>query len=325
MRITILTVPQCPNVQVMRERITAALDGCAAVIEVVEVSDEGEAARWGMAGSPTILLDGADPFSLPGTPSSVSCRLYRDADGRTDGAPSVRALREAFSGASKQQEGVGQDCCEADAFDPIGRAGRGRRAPVEYGLRLVQHAILRHFASTGRAPEAALLEPVAAEAGRTAGEVLAELDREDFLTLDPSGRIAAAYPFSAAETRHQVQLANRVRVWSMCAIDALGISAMLGQDVTISSSDPIDGQPVTVSFANGAARWEPAGAVVFVGRREGEGPAAAVCCDALNFFSGPASAEQWKRAHPEVRGEIVGQARAIEIGQQTFGPLLKED
>lgn len=325
MRITILTVPECPNVPVVQERITEALDGRAAVIDLVEVFEEGEAARWGMTGSPTVLLNGTDPFPIPGAPPSVSCRLYRDAGGRTDGAPSVQALREAFSGVRRPQAAEEQDCCETDPLDPIGRAGRGRRAPAERGLRLVQHAILRHFATTGRAPEATLLEPVAAEAGRTAGEVLAELDREDFLTLATSGRIAAAYPFSAVETRHQVQLANEVRVWSMCAIDALGISAMLGQDVTVSSSDPIDGQPVTVSFVNGAARWEPAGAVVFVGRRESEGPAAAVCCDALNFFSGLTPAEQWKSANPEVRGEIVSQARAIEIGHQTFGPLLEED
>ncbi|MEU9372670.1 alkylmercury lyase family protein [Streptomyces sp. NPDC048255] len=324
MRIAILTVPECPNVPVVQERITEALDGRAAVIDLVEVSDEGAAALWGMTGSPTVLLEGIDPFPIPGAPPSVSCRLYRDADGRTGGAPSVQALREAFSGARRPQAADEQDCCETGLLDPIGRVGRGRRAPAEGGLRLVQQAVLRHFATTGRVPEAVLLEPVAAEAGRTAGEVLAELDREDFLTLDASGRIKAAYPFSAGETRHQVQLANRVTVWSMCAIDALGISAMLGQDVTVSSTDSVDRQPVTVSFANGAATWEPAEAVVFVGRREGEGPAAVVCCDVLNFFAGQASAEQWQLAHPEVRGEIVSQARATQIGQQTFGPLLQD-
>lgn len=327
MRITMLTVPDCPNVPVMRERIAEALDGRAAVIELVEVAAESDAARWGMTGSPTVLLDGIDPFPIPGAPLSVSCRLYRDAEGRTDGAPSVQALREAFSGARRPQAADEQDCCETDPLDPldpIGRSGRGRRAPAERGLRMVQQAILRHFAATGRAPDAALLEPVAAEAGRTAGEILTELDREDFLTLDASGRIKAAYPFSAGETRHQVQLANGVTAWSMCAIDALGISAMLSQDVTVSSTDPVDAQPVTVSLTNGSATWEPADAVVFVGRREGEGPAAAVCCDALNFFTGQASAEQWQLAHPEVRGEIVSQAYATQIGQQTFGPLLQD-
>lgn len=109
MRITILTVPDCPNVPVVRERLTEALDGRAADIELVEVSGEGDAARWGMTGSPTVLLDGTDPFATPGAPPSVSCRLYRDAEGRTDGAPSVQALREALAGAHKPQQADEQD------------------------------------------------------------------------------------------------------------------------------------------------------------------------------------------------------------------------
>ncbi|GGW80852.1 alkylmercury lyase family protein [Streptomyces galilaeus] len=111
----------------------------------------------------------------------------------------------------------------------------------------------------------------------------------------------------------------------MCAVDALGISAMLeGQDVRISSSDPVSGEPVTVTFTDGNPLWEPTAAVVFIGRREGGGPAADVCCDALNFFTGRDSAEQWRQAHPEVIGQVVGQDLAVQIGQQTFGPLLQD-
>ncbi|MGW8356881.1 organomercurial lyase [Streptomyces wedmorensis] len=109
----------------------------------------------------------------------------------------------------------------------------------------------------------------------------------------------------------------------MCAIDALGVSAMLGQDVTVSSTDPVDGQLVTVTDTDGAVTWEPAEAVVFVGRREGEGPAAEVCCDALDFFSSWVSTVQRHLAHAELRGEIVRQARAVRTGRRTFGPLLQ--
>ncbi|MCX5338523.1 hypothetical protein [Streptomyces atratus] len=147
MRITILTVPDCPNAPVVRERITAALDGRSAEVELVDVREDDEAARWGMTGSPTVLLDGVDPFAVPGAPTSVSCRLYRDADGRADGAPSVQSLRQALSGTTPAPATEGLDCCEADLLDPIGRAGRGRRAPAERGLRAVHQAVLRHFAT----------------------------------------------------------------------------------------------------------------------------------------------------------------------------------
>src|SRR4051812_13884522 len=144
MRITVLTVPDCPNAPVVRERITAALAGRVAQVELVEVTEEAEAARWGMTGSPTVLLDGGDPFAAAGAVPSVSCRLYRDEDGRIEGAPSVAALRRALAGAEVPGADAGVECCEADVLDPIGRAGRGRRAPAERGLREVHQAVLRH-------------------------------------------------------------------------------------------------------------------------------------------------------------------------------------
>lgn len=185
-----------------------------------------------------------------------------------DGAPSVEALRAALVGPT--------ECCGDDVLDPIGRAGRGRRAPAERGLRAVHQAVLRHFAATGSAAAAVDLEAIANEAGRTAADVLAELDTEDFLALDAQGEVRAAYPFSAFQTRHRVRLGGEVEVWSMCAIDALGVARMLGQDVLVTSSDPVNGHAVTVSLTGGRARWEPASAVVFVGRCPGRGPAADV-------------------------------------------------
>ncbi|MFB6520421.1 hypothetical protein [Streptomyces sp. NPDC056401] len=174
MRITILTVPDCPNLPLVRERITAALGGRAAQVELIEVRDEADAARWGMTGSPTVLLDGADPFAVAGAPASVSCRLYRDADGHAEGTPTVQALRRALSGTRVPQPVTAtQECCDGGVLDPIGRSGRGRRAPAERELRAVQQTVLRHFASTGRAPETSALEATAAQVGRTAGEVRA--------------------------------------------------------------------------------------------------------------------------------------------------------
>lgn len=95
-RITVLAVPDCPDAPVVRERIAAALEGHAVAVEFVEVSDEATAARWHMTGSPTLLLDGVDPFAVPGANPSLSCRLYRHADGTTDGAPSVSDLRRVL-------------------------------------------------------------------------------------------------------------------------------------------------------------------------------------------------------------------------------------
>ncbi|HET6192893.1 MAG TPA: hypothetical protein VFE59_38505, partial [Trebonia sp.] len=45
-------------------------------VEYRVVSTPEEAARYGMQGSPTILIDGRDPFAEPGAAASLSCRLY---------------------------------------------------------------------------------------------------------------------------------------------------------------------------------------------------------------------------------------------------------
>lgn len=101
MELTLLTVPACPNTAAFEERLAAALGGHpGAVVRRREVADEREAAEAGMHGSPTLLIDGTDPFAGPDEPPSLSCRLFRDTAGRAGRAPSVEALRQALADAS---------------------------------------------------------------------------------------------------------------------------------------------------------------------------------------------------------------------------------
>jgi hypothetical protein len=59
--------------------------------------------------------------------------------------------------------------------------------------------------------------------------VLTALHDIDAIRLDPDGQIAVAYPFSATPTRHRVRIGGHVDVYAMCAIDSLGVAAMLGR------------------------------------------------------------------------------------------------
>lgn len=96
-RVTVLTVPDCPNAPLVHERITEALQGRAVPVEWIEVHDADEAVRHRMTGSPTLLLDGVDPFAHDDAVPSLSCRLYRHADGTADGAPTVADLRRILT------------------------------------------------------------------------------------------------------------------------------------------------------------------------------------------------------------------------------------
>jgi hypothetical protein len=289
-----------------------------------------------MTGSPTLLIDGHDPFAEPGSAASLSCRLYRDESGRIVGAPSVAQLRRALVELAARESGggvgcgedtgVGRDCCGSTA-EARGLANsleqrRARTAPIDPAGRAVHHAILRAFAATGRPPAVAELERVAALDGATAPDVLVKLHAADTIRLDADHQIAVAYPFSTAPTRHRVRLAGGVRVWAMCAIDALGMPAMLDTDAVIMYSDPANGRPVTVTVVDGDYLWDPATAVVFLSAVTGAGPSAETCCDDLNFFTTPASARTWIEAHPPLRGEILDPASAEHRGRRIFGTLF---
>jgi hypothetical protein len=96
-RLHILSVPDCPNVAPLQQRLAEILAGRDDVTVTTEVIDSPDrAASAGMAGSPTLLIDGVDPFAGPGQVPSVSCRLYRDETGAPAGAPSAAQLRAAL-------------------------------------------------------------------------------------------------------------------------------------------------------------------------------------------------------------------------------------
>jgi hypothetical protein len=55
-----------------------------------------EALRLGFRGSPTILLDGQDPFADQDAPVGLACRLYA-TEGGLQGAPTIDQLRAALA------------------------------------------------------------------------------------------------------------------------------------------------------------------------------------------------------------------------------------
>ena len=283
MTLEILYVEGCPHVDGLLERVREVTD---VPVTTRLVGSEAEAVARGMSGSPTLLVDGADPFAGSGA-AGLSCRI--------DGVPSVERLRAAL------------------APGRVLSAWRTRAVPLDDAERAAHRAILRAFAATGRPPVAA---------GVASPAVLRALHEADAIRLGADGEIIVAYPFSATPTPHRVRIADRTDVYAMCAIDALGISAMLGADTVVESVDGSTGAPVRVVTVAGRTTWDPAGAVVFVGADPCGGPSADCCCDYLNFFADRGAAQAWSAAHPAVPGRILGQAEAETLGIELFGSLL---
>ncbi|MBA3744957.1 alkylmercury lyase family protein [Sporichthya sp.] len=319
MLLTVLSVPGCPNAPGLVDLLRARIDDRTDDLAVIVVADDERARSWGMTGSPTLLVDGSDPFAAAGTDPSISCRLYRSTDGTVGGAPSVadlEAILNTAHTADKRSSGGWSDA--------VGRAGQGRRAPVERGLRAVQTAAIRAIAGSGNPPGVSELDQIAEVFGRRGADALRELAAEDYLTLDAVGRLRAVYPFSTVASRHRVRIEGGPDVWAMCAIDALGVASMLNRTVIITTTDPITADPISVRATPDDASSNPPGTVVFAGSRSCDGPAEQICCDAINFFGSRHSATRWAARHPDVRGEVMDLGDAALAGQAIFGRLLKD-
>ena len=90
----------CPHWATARERLEEALlaEGLSAGIHLETVSSPEQAERVKFKGSPTILIDGRDPF--PGEDGwGFTCRVYETEAG-AEGSPSVAQIRGILSEAS---------------------------------------------------------------------------------------------------------------------------------------------------------------------------------------------------------------------------------
>jgi len=85
----------CPNWKTTHERLEEAIEDLAVGIEMQLVESPEEAAAVGFRGSPTVLIDGIDPFADPDTPAAgtLACRVYQT----DDGSPTVDQLRHALA------------------------------------------------------------------------------------------------------------------------------------------------------------------------------------------------------------------------------------
>jgi Alkylmercury lyase len=208
---------------------------------------------------------------------------------------------------------------------PVALAKATSAARLSRPARLVHQAIIRTFARTGQAPARADLDQAAVAAGVELAAALAELTRADLVVTDPSGHLLAAYPFSATPTPHRLTLADGTSAHAMCAIDALGVSAMLGQPVAVASAEPDTGQPVSVRVNGDHATWQPPTAVVLAAATaDCCAPSAERTCGYINFFTTDAAARAWAGDHLELSWTLLDQAQALASAAAEFGPLLRD-
>ncbi len=101
MEIRLLYFDDCPNWRATADMVrdlVAELD-LRAEVELVNVATHESAEQLGFRGSPTVLLDGRDPFLDEAAPIGLSCRVYR-TDAGLAGRPTESQLRSALLSTS---------------------------------------------------------------------------------------------------------------------------------------------------------------------------------------------------------------------------------
>lgn len=105
MQIDLLVVPDCPNEQPTAALLRQALDEIgliATTFEVTIIKSEAEAEQHRFVGSPTIRINGNDPFATADRPPAVACRMYANGLGVPD-LPDIRRALKRAAGASKER------------------------------------------------------------------------------------------------------------------------------------------------------------------------------------------------------------------------------
>lgn len=97
MDITIQYFDSCPNWKIAESRVKAIIEenqlDATLLYQLIDTPEAAEEHQF--AGSPTLLIDGHDPFSTETAPIGLACRTYMTETGSAE-SPSVEQIREAL-------------------------------------------------------------------------------------------------------------------------------------------------------------------------------------------------------------------------------------
>lgn len=97
MRVELWYFDGCPSWTVTERRLTQALEqlGRDPSVERRRVETDAEASMIGFTGSPTVRIDGRDPFATGDEQVALACRVYRTPEGLS-GSPTLAQLIEVL-------------------------------------------------------------------------------------------------------------------------------------------------------------------------------------------------------------------------------------
>lgn len=97
MDVTLMYFDDCPNWKVtdrLLHQLADEIDDLTIRHQFVGTPEEAE--KYQFRGSPSILVDGVDPFATADDPVGLSCRVYRTPEGMA-GSPTLEQLRSVLT------------------------------------------------------------------------------------------------------------------------------------------------------------------------------------------------------------------------------------
>lgn len=175
------------------------------------------------------------------------------------------------------------------------------------------------------------LIPIEKLIGADIPSILQHLSEQDLVHWDKQdGKITVAYPFSGVPTLHRVALSGKPFTYAMCAIDALGISPMMGAETDIESVCAYCGETIRIHVTPQTLMAISDTVVVgFEPVEEGsnccdteccrteDASLATNCCPRIQFYC---SKEHWNNATGD--GKYLSLTDAYKYATRVFGAML---
>jgi hypothetical protein len=187
--------------------------------------------------------------------------------------------------------------------------------------RRLHRALIDAVLTTGCVPALSALADQLGTSLRAIQQGLRDLAAADYLALDADDLVTCLYPLAVTPTPHAV-VVDGVRRFAMCAIDALGMPAMLDHELDIEGRCAVCDVPIAVHVRPGMVEHVSPPATMVVARQDEDEPGFATCCPFTVFVCGQEHADQFMRRIAGTR--MLSLPDALEHAEAIFGGLLAE-
>jgi len=171
----------------------------------------------------------------------------------------------------------------------------------------VMRSIFRFVLKNGKSPTMEELRLSLKRSDEEITHAFDELEKKGDFLLRKKGtqEIVSLYPISLKPTEHQITLEDGMRLFAMCAVDALGMPIMFNKNVRIVSRCEECKHEIVLEIKNGEITFMSHPNATICSPKSQVYPAAETCCPFVNFFCSKKHADLWIAENPKLKNNIT--------------------